>query len=496
MTKYQQQAQCFVLLPVEHDKCVMDSEGVNVKPTTLPSLFDTLKPAVGPSSSHTLGPMRAGKLFRDQLESRTDVHPGESITVTLYGSLAHTGKGHLTDHAVVAGLSGYGAEDLAERSMSVLYEEVVTTGVLLMSSGSFVFQPERDVVFDKETPSEPHPNTLRFTLHDWEGMVVLSVSYCSLGGGIVVDSSDFSRVEGRSIAHAASARDIIQSCQQLAETLVDYALAMESTAHGHSRDAVFHHLHKVWQLMSNAIDRGLENEGRLPGAQGVERRAADMLKRFEHQTGTSSVISPESTRASIYAIAVSEENASGGSVVTAPTCGSAGVVPACLRIMQESMQLPDERICEALLVASVIGELAIAKASIAGALVGCQGEIGVASAMAAAAVCYLLGGSVTDQINRAAETALEHFLGLTCDPVAGLVQIPCIERNAVGAVSALNAANLAMISGGRARVGFDATLEVMHQTGLDMRSRYKETSLGGLAAVPDLDGDGIPDILQ
>jgi len=476
----------------------VDSDLVNPKPLprTLPSLFDTLKPAVGPSSSHTLGPMRAGQLFRKQLESRTECHPGERISVTLYGSLAHTGKGHLTDHAIVTGLYGCGPEDLEERPMSVLYEEAVTTGVLLLPSGGVAFQPEQDIIFDRRTPPEPHPNTLRFTLHDWEEQVLLSVAYCSLGGGIVVNSSDLSRVGEATVAHSASARDIIQACQQRGESLIEYALDMESSAHSHSRDAVFDHLRTVWLLMSNAVDRGLTSEGCLPGSLGIERRAADMLRRFEQQHGTPGVISPESTRASIYAIAVAEENAAGGSVVTAPTCGSAGVLPACLRVMQESMHISDERICEALLVASVIGELAIAKASIAGALVGCQGEIGVASAMAAAAVCHLLGGSVFDQINRAAETALEHFLGLTCDPVAGLVQIPCIERNAVGAVSALNAANLAMISGGRDRVGFDATLEVMHQTGLDMRSRYKETSLGGLAAVPDLDGDGIPDTQQ
>jgi len=474
----------------------MDSDLVNPMSTTLPSLFDTLKPAVGPSSSHTLGPMRAGRLFRKQLESRAEAHPGESITVTLYGSLAHTGKGHLTDHAVVAGLFGYGPEDLEDRPMSVLYEEAVTAGVLLLSSGGRAFQPERDIVFDQETPPEPHPNTLRFTLHDWEGRILLSDAYCSIGGGIVVGSSDLIRAEEATVAHSVSARDIVESCQQRGETLIEYALAMEFSAHGHSRDAVLDHLRTVWRLMSNAMERGLSGEGCIPGSLGIERRAADMLRRFEQQHGTPGVISPESTRASIYAIAVAEENAAGGAVVTAPTCGSAGVLPACLRVMQESMSLSDERIHEALLVASVIGELAIAKASIAGALVGCQGEIGVASAMAAASVCYLLGGSVFDQINRAAETALEHFLGLTCDPVAGLVQIPCIERNAVGAASALNAANMAMISGGRDRVGFDATLAVMHQTGLDMRSRYKETSLGGLAAVTDLDGDGVPDLRQ
>jgi L-serine dehydratase len=422
--------------------------------------------------------------------------PGERIVVTLLGSLAHTGKGHLTDYAVVAGLRGHGPDDLGERPMAALYEETAATGVLLLPSGGVAFQPERDIVFDTQTPPKPHPNTLRFTLQDWEGRMLLSVAYCSIGGGTVVESSDLNRVRGATRSHTVLARDIISTCQARGETLVEYAIAMESSAYGHAREAVMSHLSTVWALMSKAIERGLTSEGLLPGVLRVERRAADMFRRFERQHGTPGVISADSTRASIYAIAVAEENASGGAVVTAPTCGSAGVVPACLRVMQDSMQLPDDRICEALLVASVIGELAIAKASIAGALVGCQGEIGVASAMAAAAVCYLLGGSVFDQINRAAETALEHFLGLTCDPVAGLVQIPCIERNAVGAASALNAANMAMISGGRARVGFDATLEVMHKTGLDMRSRYKETSLGGLAAVPDLDSDGIPDALQ
>ena len=469
---------------------------MNQMPMTLPSLWNTLKPAVGPSSSHTLGPMLAGLRFRRRLESRAESLPEERITVTLFGSLAHTGKGHLSDQAIVAGLCGYGPEDLEERSMASLYENVATTGVLPLSSGAIAFQPASDIIFDTQTSPEPHPNTLRFALHDWEGEVLLSVAYCSIGGGMIVDSADLFHATESTSAHSASARDIVETCQQRGESLVDFALTMELDTHGHSRAVVFDYLHRIWGLMSKSIERGLASEGCLPGSLGVERRAADMLRRFEHQHGTPGVISAESTRTSIYAIAVAEENAAGGAVVTAPTCGSAGVLPACLRIMQEFMNLPDERVCEALLVASVIGELAIAKASIAGALVGCQGEIGVASAMTAAAVCYLLGGSVFDQINRAAETALEHFLGLTCDPVAGLVQIPCIERNAVGAVSALNAANLAMISGGRDRVGFDTTLEVMHQTGLDMHSHYKETSLGGLAAMPDLDGDGTLDIRQ
>jgi L-serine dehydratase len=271
-------------------------------------------------------------------------------------------------------------------------------------------------------------------------------------------------------------------------------VSTEAKAHGISRNRLMSSMAEIWRTMSAAIDAGLVRNGTLPGGLEVERRASSLYERFRRDTEHRTFLSTEATLASIYAIAVAEENAAGGAVVTAPTCGSAGVLPACLRVMQESRDLPDERIHEALLVAGLIGAAAVAKASIAGALVGCQGEIGVASAMAAAAVCHLLGGDVESQVDRAAETALEHYLGLTCDPVAGLVQIPCIERNAAGAVSALNAAGLAMLSGGRDRVSFDATLEVMHQTGLDMSSKYKETSLGGLAAIPDLDRDGHPEL--
>ena len=464
--------------------------------TPLPSAIDILKPAVGPSSSHTLGAMRAGLLFRQRLDEQIELRPGGRVSVTLYGSLAHTGKGHLTDLAVVAGLAGYGPADVAERSMRSVYDEVVSTGVLFTPSHGLAFRPEQDIEFDVETPPDPHPNTMRFALHDDHGLLILTAVYCSIGGGAVVEGAELVAAREKSEVRPTSARDIVDGCRRRNESLVDYALAMEATFHGNSRDRIVDHLRTVWDLMSQSIERGLRHEGVLPGPLGVERRATRMLARLNEMGGTPGVVSSDATRASIYAIAVGEENADGGSVVTAPTCGSAGVIPACLRVMRESLDLSDAQTYDALLVAGVIGGLAVAKASIAGALVGCQGEIGVASAMAAAAVCHLLGGSVADQVDRAAETALEHYLGLTCDPVAGLVQIPCIERNAAGAVSALNAANLAMISGGRDRVSFDATLEVMHQTGLDMRSRYKETSLGGLAAIVDLDRDGIPDLLR
>ncbi|MEI6171756.1 MAG: L-serine ammonia-lyase, iron-sulfur-dependent, subunit alpha, partial [bacterium] len=244
---------------------------------------------------------------------------------------------------------------------------------------------------------------------------------------------------------------------------------------------------EMWGLMTGAMERGLAAEGTLPGALHLERRARDLYTEFQRALPHFHVLSPEASLASIYAIAVAEENAAGGAVVTAPTCGSCGVVPACLKVVKERMALRADEIRGPLLVAGLVGAVIATNASISGAEVGCQGEIGAASAMAAGAVCYLLGGSPRDQVERAAESALEHYLGLTCDPIQGLVQIPCIERNAAGAVAALNAASLAMISKSRDRVSFDAVVDAMRRTGLDLDARYKETALGGLAVASDPD---------
>jgi len=453
----------------------------------LPSVLEILKPAVGPSSSHTLGPMRAGLDFLRLLRKRTGPQPGGKIRVTLCGSLAYTGRGHLTDLAVVAGLAGYGPAELVDQSIRDIHDHVCSTDTITTDSNWFVFHPEDDVIFDTKAKSLPHPNTLRFALLDLRGRTLLSTVYISIGGGQIVDASTYESAGIRADVEHVSGREIIEECAQLGKTLPAYVLDVEKANYGHSKAEVMSHIAMMWERMRRSIADGLRHEGTLPGSLRMARRAAEMMSLFRSHGGKPGIVSSEASRASIYAIAVAEENADGGNIVTAPTCGAAGVLPACLLVAQESLGLTDHRIHEALLVASLIGSLAVAEASIAGALVGCQGEIGVASAMAAAAVCYLLGGSVADQIDRAAETALEHYLGLTCDPVGGLVQIPCIERNAAGAVSALNAASMAMISGGRDRVSFDATLKAMRQTGLDMPSRYKETSLGGLAAIVDVD---------
>ena len=454
----------------------------------LPSLFEILKPAVGPSSSHTFGPLRAGARFRQLLGERRGPQPGGRIQVTLCGSLARTGRGHLTDLAVASGLAGFQPDQVPGRRLADAYEEILRLGVITTPDNWFLFRPESDILFDTMSSPLPHPNTLRFVLLDLCDRVLASSVFLSVGGGRIVEGSATDGGDGGESTPLASAEAVLEACREQDITLADYAIDVEMSNYGRTRCEVTAYLGQIWQGMMRSVEAGLSHTGTLPGSLHLDRRAFAMWTAF-HSGVRRTVVSEAATRASIYAIAVAEENADGGSVITAPTCGSAGVVPACLRVAQTALSLPDARMYEALAVAGLIGSLAVAKASIAGALVGCQGEIGVASAMAAAAVCHLLGGSPDDQIDRAAETALEHYLGLTCDPVDGLVQIPCIERNAAGAVSALNAANLAMLSGGRDRVSFDATLEAMHQTGLDMSSRYKETSLGGLAAIRHLDRD-------
>ena len=381
-------------------------------------------------------------------------------------------------------------DELQQRRLRDVFADLVRNGPIVVEQSPFY--PPRDILFDTKT-DVPHPNTMRFELLDDRHRPTVSIVYLSVGGGRLVGGS-FPSISGRdAVLEPISMSRVIRTCEKRAETLVDYALAMEASAFGHQQDTVMAHIRRVWNFMRATMDVGLQHEGVLPGRLGVQRRAASLFRRYQTHAKLTERLFSNTTLASIYAIATAEENADGGIVVTAPTCGSAGVLPACLRILQEKYQLPDAKICEALLVAGLIGSAAISRASIAGAVVGCQGEIGVASAMAAAAACYLLDGNVRDQVDRAAETALEHFLGLACDPVEGLVQIPCIERNAAGVASALNAANLAILSGGQDCVSFDATLDAMREIGRNMPDKYRETSLGGLAAVSDLDGDGVPD---
>jgi len=445
----------------------------------LPSVFSVFRHAVGPSSSHTLGPIRAAHDFRRALAAG-DLAGGR-IQVVLLGSLALTGKGHLSDLAVAAGLAGF--DPRSDRDTLIARAREVRAAREIRAGGrAFAFEPETDIVLEPATEGLPHPNTLRFRVLDPAGAAVFEQEYLSVGGG-EVRGGGFAEAPVAAAGERPSMTAIVDECLRDGVDLAGWALEAEQRIHGRGRDEVHEYLDEVWDAMAAAIDRGLAAEGLLPGRLQLERRAAEMFGAIQRNIRQWRVLSRETTLASAYALAVAEENASGGRVVTAPTCGSAGILPAVLMIMKERFHLSERRVHDALLVAGVVGGLVAHNASISGADVGCQGEVGTASAMAAAAVCHLLDGSVP-QVESAAEMALEHHLGLTCDPVFGLVQIPCIERNAVGAVAALNAANLSLLSTGRHLVTFDAVVATMRQVGHDMSHKYKETALGGLAAAP------------
>ena len=449
-------------------------------PLNLPSLFTILKPGIGPSSSHTFGPLRAGGDFRLQL-LQLDLPEGR-LRVTLLGSLARTGKGHLTDLAVAAGLAGVTVESDERPDLRSLWQALKAEDRLSVGRRVYDFAPEADIVFDAEAAGFVHPNTLRIQLVEASGEVKLSVEYHSVGGGAVAGGGFGGGPDARQGA-PATMNGLMDRCLEEDCSLAEMAVSEQCRTGALSEGEVWKRLGRLWSSMEVTIEVGLRASGLLPGRLRLERRAAEMFVNFHRNIRQWPLLPHELTLASIYAIAVAEENASGGKIVTAPTCGSAGVVPAVLKMVQERFHLRDEQVLPGLAVAGLVGALVAAHASIAGAEVGCQGEVGTASAMAAAAACQIMGGSVP-QVEFAAEMALEHHLGLTCDPIFGLVQIPCIERNAVGAVTALNAANLALLSTGSHRISFDQAVATMREVGRDMHVKYKETALGGLAAVP------------
>ncbi|HNX41826.1 MAG TPA: L-serine ammonia-lyase [Candidatus Aminicenantes bacterium] len=446
----------------------------------LGSVFEILKIGVGPSSSHTLGPAQAGLHFRG-LRPCWDGEQDLRLKVSLYGSLALTGKGHLTDVAVTAGLGGYDPEKTPGSPLR-LFHETEERGFLTFPREARVsFSPSHDIVYDTEREDLLHPNTLRIDLFS-QGTLIESGEYLSVGGGVLEGNRICLSSSRRGSAGLASMGEVMAVCEREEEDLVAFILEHERLVAGKEPFQVYARLQRLWEIMQESIHRGVSTRGVLPGELKLVRKAPELMSRFHKKIVEWKILSQVITLGSIYAIAVAEENASGARLVTAPTCGSAGVVPAVLKILEDRFHYSQERILQALLIAGLIGALVKHNASISGAEIGCQGEVGTASAMAAAAASFLLGGTLS-QIESAAETALEHHLGLTCDPVKGLVQIPCIERNAVGAVTALNAANLSLLTSGKHRISFDTVVETMQQVGRDMNRKYKETALGGLATL-------------
>ena len=456
--------------------------GMNAR--TAPHLigvFDLFRIGLGPSSSHTVGPMRAARRFALGCAGLAGL--AARVQVTLYGSLAWTGKGHGTDLAVLAGLAGLEPATAAPEVVHDLPGRIRAGGQLDVTGlGPLPFDPDRDLVFDRATPTPAHPNTLRFLLHDAAGAALREEVWHSVGGGFILREGEAAEDEaGGALPYPfTSARALLAMAEHHGLTVAELQFANECAI----RPAALVHAHlaEVAAAMARCIDRGLVTEGELPGGLKVRRRAPKLAAKLAEARRRNLRAPSEATdHASLWAIAVNEENAAGGRVVTAPTNGAAGVLPAVLRYWQTWYPDADTPGGETfLLTAAAIGGLAKRNASISGAEVGCQGEVGVASAMAAAGLAAALGGTPA-QVENAAEIALEHHLGLTCDPIGGLVQVPCIERNAMGAVKAINAASLAMSGDGTHRVPLDEAIATMRQTGLDMHSKYKETAQGGLA---------------
>lgn len=447
------------------------------------SIFDIFKIGIGPSSSHTVGPMKAAGAFVDGL---SDVASQvASIHVSLHGSLAWTGKGHGTDSAVLLGLSGLTPElidpDSVEGRLRAAHAE---KRILVPGVGELSFDPAVNLIFDFEQELPRHTNGMRFVARSNEGDVLADECFYSLGGGFIARNDDPEPVgqEGEPPLRFNSSESLLTCAAENDLTIAELIYRNETS--WRSADEVDARIASLCQAMRDCVARGLRTEGVLPGNMSVLRRAAKLSKRLSAQSEPSPLHALDWVNT--YAIAVNEENAAGGRVVTSPTNGAAGIIPAVLMYYEQFVPgASEEGTRNYMLTAGAIGVLYKTNASISGAEMGCQGEVGVACSMAAGGLAAALGGS-NDHVEEAAEIGMEHNLGLTCDPIGGLVQIPCIERNAMGAVKAINAAQLAMHGDGTHKVTLDQVIETMRQTGNDMSTHYKETSQGGLAVnVPE-----------
>lgn len=440
------------------------------------SAFDLFKIGIGPSSSHTVGPMLAAARFRDRVRGL----PGlVRIRVEIFGSLAWTGRGHGTDVAIFLGLLGHAPAQVDPDRVAGYVAEL--RAARRLGPGGPAFDPESDLVFNFTELLPLHTNGMRFRAHDAREAIRDEVVAYSVGGGFVVTGAQAAPGQGDACAMPfASGAELLALCARTGLSIAEVQRANEEGLR--APEAVDAGLDAIRDAMFACIDRGLTQDGELPGGLKVRRRA----KRLHDDLQASRALNCRPAHEivdwiSLYALAVNEENAAGGRVVTAPTNGAAGIVPAVLRYARDSCPgWSEARGRDFLLVATAIGGLIKRRASISGAEVGCQGEVGSAAAMAAAGLAAFLGGSA-EQIENAAEIAMEHHLGMTCDPIGGLVQIPCIERNAFGANKAVVAASLALRGDGIHRVTLDEVIETMRQTGADMQAKYKETSLGGLA---------------
>lgn len=458
------------------------------------SVVDIFKIGIGPSSSHTMGPMMAAARFLDDLRGGIEPIPGAGalygLSARLYGSLAFTGHGHATDRAVILGLSGELPDRLDLDRAATILAQVEAQGMVRPEGlPPLVFRPEEDLVFDYGPPLEGHANGMVLAARDAAGHTYHQQTYYSIGGGFVVTEPELEAIlRGEDQQTSARSKTVpfpFISAQEMldmgAKSGLSIAQMKRRNEEAQRRD-LDSALDRIWSVMDETIARGLSGEGILPGGLNVKRRAGAIYAQLKQEAGLN-LAQPHQANdwMSAYAMAVNEENAAGGRIVTAPTNGAAGVVPAVGRYyLDHCVGAQREKIRDYLLVAAAIGGLIKHNASISGAEVGCQGEVGSAAAMAAAGLCAVLGGT-NAQVENAAEIALEHHLGMTCDPAKGLVQVPCIERNGLGAIKAVSAASLALRGDGTHFMPLDNCIRVLLETGRDMDARYKETSQGGIA---------------
>jgi len=447
------------------------------------SVFELFRIGIGPSSSHTVGPMRAARRFLEQVAAEHGLASVGGVRTHLYGSLAATGVGHGTVAAVLLGLSGAQPQSVDPDDIPGLLAEISGQRTLcLLDEVAVPFDVDNDVVMHVDETLPGHPNGMMFEAFDLGGMLLIDHRYYSIGGGFVVDDDEVNAPIAASQSAVpfpyGSADELLEMCAANGASISDITMANEHVQR--TTAVVREQLLEIWQAMRDCVDRGCRNEGELPGGLHVRRRAAALHRTLMTDDGN---IDPLATLdwVNLFALAVNEENAAGGRVVTAPTNGAAGIVPAVLHYYTKFVPgADDDGVVEFLLTAGAIGALFKMNASISGAEVGCQGEVGSACAMAAAGLAHVMGGT-PEQVENAAEIALEHNLGLTCDPIGGLVQVPCIERNAMASMKAINAARLALHGDGNHLVSLDQAIATMRDTGRDMHEKYKETARGGLA---------------
>lgn len=450
------------------------------------SVFDLFSIGIGPSSSHTVGPMKAARQFAGSLQHSHHINQTDCVKVELFGSLAFTGKGHGTDNAILLGLEGNMPDKVNPTIIRPRATEIIEQKRLLLNGEREIeFQYLRDVIFNFKDLLPAHTNGMRFSAYDKNQQLLTSHIYYSIGGGFIIDEEQATHPRHANTADQPypfeNAKTLLEHCEKHKITISQLMMANECVLRSESevKDRLMH----ISNVMRECIEAGCLTPGILPGGLNIQRRAPDLYRKLMTKGKPTSEEHMDSISwLNLFAIAVNEENAAGGRVVTAPTNGAAGIIPAVLHYyLTFYPQAKPEDVIDFLLTAGAIAILYKKGASISGADVGCQGEVGVACSMAAGALTAVSGGSLY-QIENAAEIAMEHHLGLTCDPINGLVQIPCIERNAMGSVKAMNACRLALLGDGQHHVTLDKVISTMKQTGKDMMTIYKETSLGGLAA--------------